>query len=142
MAAMFHQSVRSQALVPPPPQTIQGTINDPVPAIAPNPMHGSYHWTFERALSLGMVPLTVAPFIGGALSPVLDAAFCSVLLLHCHIGFDACITDYFPRKQVPNLEKFMVWLLRGCTVLVGVGLFEFETNDIGITGAVAKIWKS
>jgi hypothetical protein len=52
-----------------------------------------------------------------------------------------------------------MWVLRGATVLVGYGLYEFETSmtdinlkwilfsdylidDVGLTGAVAKIWKS
>jgi succinate dehydrogenase (ubiquinone) membrane anchor subunit len=110
-----------------------------------------------RFLSLGLVPLTVAPFIGGSLSPILDATLCTTLLLHCHIGFDACITDYFPKWQVPGLYNVMVWLLRAATVLTGVGLYEFETSelsrptmvwrltaadDIGLTGAIAKIWKA
>jgi hypothetical protein len=52
------------------------------------------------------------------------------------------------------------WLLRAATVLVGVGLYEFETSrsplvipglslaltldtdDIGLTAAVARIWQS
>jgi succinate dehydrogenase (ubiquinone) membrane anchor subunit len=37
---------------------------------------------------MGLVPLTAAPFIGGSLSPALDAVFCSALLVHSHIGFE------------------------------------------------------
>ena len=32
-----------------------------------------------------------------------------------------------------GLHRFMRWLLNGCTALVLLGLYEFETNDVGIT---------
>lgn len=28
------------------------------------------------------------------------------------------------------------------TVAVGVGLYEFETNDVGVTAAIQKIWSA
>ena len=34
----------------------------------------------------------------------------------------------------------MNWLLNISTVLVGIGFYEFETNDVGITAAVQRIW--
>jgi len=71
-----------------PVETIKGTINDPAPVPGSKPTEGSYHWDFERLLAVGLVPLTAAPFIGGALSPTLDAIFCATLLLHSHIGFE------------------------------------------------------
>ena len=73
-----------------------------------SPTHGSYHWTFERhaihpivikpgtwsvtdcvdrVISLGLIPLTAAPFIGGSLNPITDAVLCGMLLAHSHIGF-------------------------------------------------------
>jgi succinate dehydrogenase (ubiquinone) membrane anchor subunit len=45
--AAFHATQRQQIL-PPLPQKIQGTLNDPVPVPTPEYAHGSYHWTFER----------------------------------------------------------------------------------------------
>ena len=32
-----------------------------------------------------------------------------------------------------GLHRFMRWLLNGCTALVLLGLYEFETNDVGLT---------
>ena len=29
-----------------------------------------------------------------------------------------------------------------CTVLVAIGFYEFETNDVGVTEAVRRIWKA
>lgn len=50
------------------------------------------------------------------------------------------IVDYFPSRRVPKTKKALGWVLRGATVLVGVGLYEFETNDIGVTEAIKRIW--
>ncbi|KAF3921623.1 hypothetical protein AA313_de0207693 [Arthrobotrys entomopaga] len=139
--AAFHASQRQQIL-PPGPQVVQGTVNDPVPIPEPNAAHGSYHWAFERIIALGMVPLTVAPFAAGTANPALDAALGATLVLHSHIGFDACVTDYFPKRQYPKTRAFMVWLLRGATVTAAVGLFSFQTNDVGITEAIKKFWRA
>jgi len=91
-------------------------------------MHGSYHWTFERVIAGALVPLTMAPFIGGSLNPVMDAIFCSAILVHSHIGFDALIVDYIPRWRVPKTRKLFDWGLKAGTLLVAIGLYEFETS--------------
>lgn len=86
LTAPFHHTSR-HSILPPGPQIISGTANDPAPVPKPSPTHGSYHWTFERALSLGLVPLTVAPFAYGSLNPALDAVLVAAILLHSHVGF-------------------------------------------------------
>jgi succinate dehydrogenase (ubiquinone) membrane anchor subunit len=45
--AAFHATQRTQIL-PPLPQKIIGTANDPTPVPDPSYTHGSYHWSFER----------------------------------------------------------------------------------------------
>jgi succinate dehydrogenase (ubiquinone) membrane anchor subunit len=50
------------------------------------------------------------------------------------------IVDYFPTWQVPTLRNIATWLLRLATVVVGVGFYEFETNDVGLTEAIKRIW--
>lgn len=69
------------------PQVIQGDVNDAAPVPKPEPLHGSYHWTFERLLSVGLVPLTITPFAAGSLNPILDATLIFALIVHSHIGF-------------------------------------------------------
>ncbi|CAL3973611.1 unnamed protein product [Diplocarpon coronariae] len=137
--AAFHASSR-KAILPPLPQVIQGTANDPAPVPAANPSHGSYHWTFERLISVGLVPLTIAPFAAGSLNPAMDAVLCGSILIHSHIGFEACIIDYIPTHRLPKTRKLAWWALRAGTVLTGVGLYEFETNDVGVTEALKRIW--
>ncbi|KAG4305959.1 hypothetical protein PORY_000869 [Pneumocystis oryctolagi] len=142
----FKESFINKGLGPAPPQIIIGSVNDPSPTPSPSPMHGSYHWTFERLISLTLVPLTLAPFIGSSTNLILDATLSLALVVHSHIGFDTCITDYFPKQtntgEYGSFSTFMRWLLRGATSLVFVGLYEFETNDVGITEAIKRIWKA
>jgi succinate dehydrogenase (ubiquinone) membrane anchor subunit len=83
----------SRKILPAGPQVIQGGVNDPAPIPKADPLHGSYHWTFERALSIALVPLTIAPFAAGSLSPVWDAALIFGIIIHSHAGF-----QYVPRS--------------------------------------------
>lgn len=93
-------------------------------------------------MSLGLVPLTIAPFAYGSLNPVLDAVFVAAILLHSHIGFTSIITDYIPRWQHPTARKIFDWALKIATLVVGIGFYEFETNDVGLTEGVRRIWKA
>lgn len=118
------------------------TVNDPAPVPNPSAAHGSYHWAFERLLAAGLVPLTIAPFASGSLNPTLDAVLCGTLLLHSHLGFQSVIIDYFPKRSHPGLQRGLFWALNLATVTVGVGLYEFETNDVGVTEAIKRMWKA
>ncbi|MCJ1297281.1 membrane anchor subunit of succinate dehydrogenase, Sdh4 [Hypocenomyce scalaris] len=137
--AAFHASGR-QAILPAGPQHIEGTANDPTPVPDPSPTHGSYHWTFERLIAATLVPLTVAPFAAGSLNPVMDATLCATILIHSHIGFESIIIDYIPGKRLPKTRTLFWWGLRAGTLVVAVGLYEFETNDVGLTEGIKRIW--
>ena len=52
------------------------------------------------------------------------------------------IIDYLPGKRVPKTRAAFEWGLRLATLMVGVGLYEFETNDVGLTEAIKRIWKA
>lgn len=52
------------------------------------------------------------------------------------------IVDYFPGYRVPKTRAGLIWLLRGFTLATAVGLYEFETNDVGLTEAIKRIWKA
>ena len=132
-------------------------MNDAAVVPESSPNHGSYHWTFERyvlsttngttflfevsrIIAASLIPLTVAPFAAGSLHPVTDAILCGALLIHSHIGFQAMLIDYIPSKHYPKTRALFWWGLRGATLLVAVGLYEFETNDVGLTEAIKRIW--
>ncbi|KAI1324634.1 mitochondrial succinate dehydrogenase cytochrome b560 subunit D [Xylariaceae sp. FL0255] len=137
--AAFHTSSQKN-LLPPGPQVIKGSVNDAAPVPDASPTHGSYHWTFERTVAAGLVPLSIAPFAGGSLNPAMDAVLCSLLLVHSHVGMQSIIIDYIPKRRYPGAFRAAMWLLNGATVLVGIGLYEFETNDVGITETIKRVW--
>jgi succinate dehydrogenase (ubiquinone) membrane anchor subunit len=91
-------------------------------------------------MSVALIPLTIAPFAAGSLNPMTDAILCGTILIHSHIGFTSCIVDYFPPRRVPKTRKLFEWALKAATVAVGLGLYEFETNDVGLTEAIHRIW--
>jgi len=137
--AAFHASARRE-LLPAGPQNIEGTVNDAAKIPHSSPSHGSYHWTFERLISLGLVPLTITPFVSGSLNPITDAVLVGLVIIHSHIGFDALIVDYIPNRKYPRTKQIFDWGLRLATLTVAVGLYEFETNDVGVTEALKRIW--
>lgn len=79
-------------------------------------------------MSAALIPLTVAPFVGGALNPLMDSIFVAAILIHSHIGFQALITDYIPTWRMPKIRKAFDWLLNLATVIVGIGFYQFETS--------------
>lgn len=71
----------------------------------------------------------------------MDAVLCSAILLHSHIGFQSVIIDYIPKRTHAGLHKIFMWALNLVTVAVGVSLYEFETNDVGVTETIKRVWK-
>jgi len=43
---------------------------------------------------------------------------------------------------MPGWRKAFDYLLILATLVVGVGLYEFETNDVGVTEAIKRIWRA
>jgi len=43
--------------------------------------------TPRRVVAISLVPLTVAPFVGQSMHPVLDSVLCAMLVAHSHVGF-------------------------------------------------------
>lgn len=43
---------------------------------------------------------------------------------------------------MPGIRRALDYALLLGTLLVGVGLYEFETNDVGITEAIKRIWRA
>ncbi|EXJ59749.1 hypothetical protein A1O7_03896 [Cladophialophora yegresii CBS 114405] len=127
-------------ILPAGPQVIKGGVNDPAPIPKPDPLHGSYHWTFERILSVALVPLTIAPFAAGSVSPLLDAALIFGIIVHSHAGFQSIVIDYIPVHKHPTMRRFFMWTLNLATLVVAIGFYEFETNDVGVVEAVKRIW--
>lgn len=136
-----------------PSPDIVGTVNDPVVFPAPNKAHGSYHWTFERFLSAALVPLVAATAVT-SVNPVLDGVLSVALVAHSHMvragditagergdkadgwdsvaqGFDQILIDYLHPRKFPVLGNVAKWFVRLATGGVLVGVYQFNTNDVG-----------
>ncbi|BGP55430.1 membrane anchor subunit of succinate dehydrogenase, Sdh4 [Rhodotorula sphaerocarpa] len=118
---------------------VEGTVNDPTTFPPPNKAHGQYHWTFERLLSAALVPLVGATAVS-SVNPVLDGVLCTAIVAHTHMGFDNILTDYLHPRKFPVLGRIMAWGLRLATAGVLIGVYQFETNDIGLTELLKKMW--
>ncbi|KAG9293532.1 hypothetical protein G9A89_005535 [Geosiphon pyriformis] len=132
-------SIQSSKVVHDGASFIKGSVNDPVILPPRDKVTGSYHWSFERFLSIGLIPLTVASVVNGA-HPITDLFLGVALPIHSHIGFDSIITDYLPARRAPIMNKVSTWGLRGATLVVLLGCYQFNTNDVGISELVRKIW--
>lgn len=52
------------------------------------------------------------------------------------------ITDYLPKWRVPRWRMFFDYANLLAVFVVGWGWYEFETNDVGLTEAVKRIWRA
>jgi succinate dehydrogenase hydrophobic anchor subunit len=105
---------------------------------SPSRLHGSYHWLLERALNVSLVGLIPAAFMVS--HPGIDYALGVVLPLHCHLGLMQVITDYVPKHKFPIIHRVTSNGLRLTTLLTLYGLYLLNSQDIGITATVAKLW--
>ncbi|GAA5871670.1 hypothetical protein JCM1840_007347 [Sporobolomyces johnsonii] len=120
---------------------VEGTVNDPTPFPPPDKAHGQYHWTFERLLSASLVPLIGATAVS-SVNPVLDGVLCTAIVAHSHMGFDQILTDYLHERKFPVLGMIAKWVLRLTTAGVLVGVYQFETTDIGVTELIKRAWRA
>ncbi|CCH45610.1 Succinate dehydrogenase [ubiquinone] cytochrome b small subunit, mitochondrial [Wickerhamomyces ciferrii] len=125
--------------IPQPPGYIIGTVNDAYISPHASKTHGSLHWTVERIIAIGLVPLATVPFITGSFAPVLDSILATSVLAHSWIGFQACIIDYIPKRVYGKQHDYAMYLLSLGTLIASYGIYLIE-KDVGLTGLIAKIW--
>jgi hypothetical protein len=46
--------------------------------------------------------------------------------------FDTILVDYVHKRKFPKLGPLLTWTLRVTSFAVGVGVYQFNTNDIGL----------
>lgn len=109
---------------------IKGTVNDATTFPPPSRTAGSYHWDFERIVSIALVPLFASSVVQGA-HPITDGLLAGLLVIHSQLGFDQILTDYVHKRKFPVIGPIAKWGVRSATVLALVGLYQFNTNDIG-----------
>ncbi|TDL26038.1 SDHD, membrane anchor subunit of succinate dehydrogenase [Rickenella mellea] len=120
---------------------LKGTVNEPTTFPPPSKTHGSHHWAFERLLSATLVPLTAAAFVTtGSQYPVFDGILGVSLIVHSHIGFDNILIDYIHPRKFSVLGPTLKWGLRALTAGALVGVYQFNTNDVGLTELISGVW--
>lgn len=98
-------------------------------------------WTAEKVVSLIQIPALVVPFMWT--TPVTDALFCTLAVLHSHWGVEAIVVDYIRpslfggKTLIPNICQGLVWFLSGLTL---GGLYYFNYTDVGIINAIKMLW--
>ncbi|KOS16340.1 succinate dehydrogenase [Malassezia pachydermatis] len=112
---------------------IKDTVNEPTEYPKPSAMHGSIHWAFERLIAASIIPMFAVATVKHGACGVLDATLSATLILHSHIGFDACLTDYLDKRKYPFTGPLAKWIIRAATVGAAVGLY-------GLTELVARAW--
>ena len=75
-------------------------------------------------------------------SSVAKAALIAGVLIHSHIGFESIVIDYVPTHRMPGVRRFLMWALKAAFVVVGYGYYEFETNDVGLSEGIRRMWKA
>lgn len=133
--------IRGIKTIPQPPGHIVGTVNDAYIPPKPSKSHGSYHWTAERAVAVGLLPLVLTPLFTGT-STLLDSSLSGLLLYHCYAGFQACIIDYIPKRVYGSIHNYAMYLLTFGTGVAGYGLYEIESKEGGITSVISKVWRA
>lgn len=106
------------------------------------PLHGAYHWLFERALSVATLGFVAAAFVPMQSYALVDFGLAIALPLHSHIGFGAILTDYLPRRKYPSVYPLCRGVLLAATGLSIWGLYRFNTHDVGIVEGVRTVWKA
>lgn len=76
---------------------------------------------------------------------LVSASLCTVILVYVPpslslkvtvelkiLKFDCIIVDYLPTRKFPVIGQIAKWGLRAATVATLVGVYQFNTNDIGM----------
>jgi len=76
--------------------------------------------------------------IGYSISPWMSMTRAQILI-YCS---RSVIADYLPKWRVPFWRKAADWGNLVALIVVGYGWYEFETNDVGLTEGIKRIWKA
>lgn len=135
-------AIRGFKTIPQPPGNIVGTVNDAYVPPKASKSHGSIHWTSERAVAIGLLPLVAASFTLTT-SVILDTSLSAFLLYHCYTGFQSCIIDYIPKRVYGTYHNAAMYLLTFGTGVAGYGIYEMEQKEEGgLAGIVSRLWKA
>lgn len=122
-----------------PPGHIVGTVNDAYEIPLVSPYESNYHWTYERMLAMGLVPMAAFPFFMGVEFPYVDTAFCLSILFHAHCGIKSCIIDYIPERVYGFWHKAACNLLTFGSFVSMYGIYVLETAENGLFDFISRL---
>lgn len=141
-SALKPSLTRTIKTIPQPPGFVVGTVNEAYEAPKPSKTHGSLHWTSERVVAAGLVPLVGTTLVAGP-STAIDATLSSFLVYHCFVGFQSCIIDYIPSRVYGSYHNYAMYLLTFGTGVAAYGVYEIENREEGgISGIISRLWKA
>ena len=130
-------------LIEQPAGGIIGTVNEAYQPKEIDYYEGSYHWMYDRLITLTLVPLTITPFILGNIEyPILDASLSCLLLWHCKAGFESCIIDYIPKRVYGIWHSIAMGFLSIGTWISLYGIYVIETENNGLLNIITSIWSA
>lgn len=94
----------------------------------------STHWKIERVLAVSMLGIMPAALIYQG--PVVDFVLTTTVFMHAFWAFDHVLSDYL-QKFLPFIH--VLWY--AISILAFAGLMHFNYNDVGVTKAIAMLWK-
>ena len=100
-------------------------------------------WTAEKVVSAVAVPGLILPFV--YTTPLTDALFCTLFVMHAHWGIEAIVVDYVRpvlfggSHTIPNLCVAAVW---GLSAFALGALYYFNYTDVGVVNAIKMLWKA
>jgi succinate dehydrogenase (ubiquinone) membrane anchor subunit len=89
-----------------------------------------------------LVPLFALGAVKHGASGILDASIALTLVVHSHMGFVNCFNDYLHKRKFPIAGPVSSWTLKALTLTTLAGLYEFQTNDVGFTELIARVWQA
>ncbi|CAH8484381.1 unnamed protein product [Heterobilharzia americana] len=109
------------------------------PAVQRTGLLPSIHWTIERILAAGMLPLyPIALYMD---TPMMNFIVITAVSTHSYWGFDGVIKDYaFERRYGPALMPILRTLWKVIAGFGYGGLLYFNFNDVGFISAVKRLW--
>jgi len=76
----------------------------------------------------------------GSQYPAVDALLGVALVMHSHIGFETNRVDYLHERKFPFIGQFMKWTIRALTAGTLAGVYQFNTNDVGLCELITRVW--
>ncbi|CCE62397.1 hypothetical protein TPHA_0C02440 [Tetrapisispora phaffii CBS 4417] len=135
--------------LPQQPGGVKGNVNEAYVPPKIDKVHGSYHWGFEKIISMSVLPLVTLPLISGGapLSVTTDVLLASAGMFAFMVEFQSCITDYVQKRVYGNINKYAMYLLYGGSVLSILGIYNLQKPDeekkenTGFIGLLNKFFK-